>query len=115
MVQNIEHSTLCRTRSDKLPRRYTIDPPYGYTVVEYMYMQMQKMAALGYGNTWEDKLCTRSNTVLIGLPLAPKYLPFTSVRKSSYTTTPTDAPHCALGAHENSVGRRRIIERFSIV
>ena len=45
-----------------------------------------KMAALEYVNTQEDKLCTHSNAVLVGLPLAVRYLSFTSVCESSYTT-----------------------------
>ena len=43
------------------------------------------MATLGYVNTKEDKLRTCSNAVLIGLTPAPRYSPFMSICKSSYT------------------------------
>ena len=67
MVQNIEHTVLCHTRQ---------------TAALHRSCERNKMVALGYVNTREDKLRTRSNAVLIGLALAPRYSPFTFVCKS---------------------------------
>ena len=58
----------------------------GQTTALHRSGERNKMAALGYVNTWRDKLCTCSNAVLIGLPQAPRNLPFMSICKSSYTT-----------------------------
>ena len=67
-----EYRAQCTTL-DKLPRCLKLG-------------ERNKMAALGYVNTRGDKLPPRSNAVCVGLPPAPRYLPFTSVRKSSHTT-----------------------------
>ena len=94
MVQNIEHDTLCHT---------------GQTATLHQSGEHSKMAALGYVNTRGDKLCTHPNAVLIGLPLAVRYLPFTSICESSYVHDLgpyVGVPRISLGACKNSVGRR---------
>ena len=55
-----------------------------------MYVRMHsicnKMAALAYVSTQEDKLCVSSNAVRIGLSLALVSWRFRYVRRSSYMT-----------------------------
>ena len=97
-VQNIEHTTYAILDNAALHRS----------------SECNKMVALGYVNTREDKLRTRSNAVLIGLAPVPRYSPFTSLCKSSYGLRSIGVPRRALGARKNLVGitRRRIIIRI---
>ena len=65
------------------------------------------MVALGYVNTKGDKLRTHSNAVLIGLPPAPRYSPFASICKSSYTTKVHRCPALCARSVQNFSGKNQ--------